>query len=320
MQHQNKQHQSRQSQQQRAQVRRNIDGFSAGTRRPQPQYQRRANGIIPSTEQEYMIALGGRASRRDMHASPAKKASKATAAKKKLQKLYASRHQLQQTHKRKLLPTLAVVAALSFGLFGMLHTGADNSVIADPDLRKILEDNGDTPTDKLAYNQGNYQVAPDLPRMLDIKKLGIQSRVTRLTTRDNSEPKSPQNIYDIGWYENSAKPGENGATLLIGHKNGSEKIGVFHDLTKLVPGDEFQLELGDGTIKNYQVVKLDTFPRGQVDYRDLVNSAVEGVNGLNLLTAVGSFTSNAGVTQQLAVYTIEKMDDQSSQATKNTFR
>ena len=282
---------------------RRVDGFSASTRKPvDAHYKRRSNGIIPSNDTEYMIALGGRASRRNEQAQDEYRRSFSDLLATSKQRLPKIPH----LQKKKLLPALVVVAALSFGVFGILSGSGNSSVIADQDLRQILEDNGDTPTDKQPYNHAKYQVAPDMPRVLTINKLGVQSRVVRLSARDNSEPKSPQNIYDIGWYENSAKPGDSGAALLIGHKSGAEKNGVFYDLTQLVPGDEFQLELGDGTIKNYQIVKMDTYTRNQVDFQELMQSAVEGRPGLNLLTAVGSYASNADVTQQLAVFTVER--------------
>lgn len=295
--HQSRNHTARHSRQ--------INDFGPRASRHQPVYERRSKGIIPGNEAEYMIALSPRASQRTT-----------------VQPVDDPRHFFEDLisknrrrltgiaspKSKKILPGIVVLLAISFGVFGLMSGTSNNSVTADPDLRQILEDNGDTPNDKRPYNLGNYVVSPDMPRALKIQKLGIASRVVRLSARENSEPMSPQNIYDVGWYENSAKPGEPGASLMIGHKQGSEKQGVFYDLTRLVPGDEFQLELGDGTVKNYQIIKMDTYQRGQVDYTELTSSASDTRPGLNLLTAIGAFQSNAEVTQQLAVFAVERIN------------
>ncbi len=289
---------------------RRVDSFVAAPSRQSAQYQRRSNGIIPSTESEYMIALGGSAARRHHTSKP-----KSTILQKVRSKLPKLNFKTPRQEKR---PMLIIFAALMLiGCLGIVYRRSNSPAIADADLRQILEDNGDTPTDKRPYNENNYAVAPDLPRKLTIQKLGINARIVRLSARDNSEPKSPQNIYDVGWYENSAKPGETGAALLLGHIRGLERDGVFTDLTRLVPGDEFQLELGDGTIQNYQIVKMEAYTRGQVDFKNLTQSAVDGQAGLNLLTSVASYESNAEVVQQLAVFAVSKDISSTSQTSLN---
>lgn len=221
---------------------------------------------------------------------------------KKLQ-LAAGRKQVKMSH---LTGVAGIVILLSVAVFTISSSRQSYNVSADEDFRQLQQDNGDTPHSEAPYNKINFQTAPDLPKLLSIKKLGVKARVTRLSARENSEPKSPNNIHDVGWYENSAKPAEPGATVLIGHIRGVERAGVFVDLTRLVPGDEFQLELGDGSIKNYQVVKMQAYPRGQVDFSALSMPAIEGRSGLNLLTAVAAYESNAEVVQQLAVFAIDK--------------
>ena len=289
----------------RSRVRHQMD-FSP-QRRPSASYTRRSSGIIPSNDTEYMIALGSSASRRNEQLYTQKDKFFSNIAKK-----FKNTHWSipNARNYKRLIPTVGLLAVLTIGVFGFLLRNHESSVIADPDLRHIMENNGDTPDDTAPYNQNNYAVSPDMPRQLTIQKLGINSRVVRLSARQNSEPKSPQNIYDVGWYENSAKPGETGAALLIGHIRGVEKNGVFYDLTRLVPGDEFQLELGDGTLQNYQIVKMEAYERGQVDFSALSDTAIGGHPGLNLLTAVASYGSNSQVVQQLAVFAVEKNIDQ----------
>lgn len=286
----------------RQQQRPSVDGFIP--RKPaETTYQRRSTGILPSNDKEYMISLGSRASRRDeLHLDkPSPLDSLKTIFKKLISRVNRKNYKFAHSF------GVMVGVGLLVLFVGVIVVRTNNPVTANQDSQKALEDNGDTPHQNAPYNQLGYAVAPNLPKLLTIRKLGINSRVVRLSVRENSEPKYPTSIHDVGWYENSAKPGENGAALLVGHISGSEKAGVFKDLTKLVPGDEFQLELGDGTIKNYYIVKMEAYKRNAPDYASLMTSVVPGKPGLNLLTAVGAFESNAAVVQQLGVFAVEKV-------------
>ncbi len=283
-------------------------GKQVPRRHPQAQYARRSSGILPGTEQEYMIALGNRASRREESPSTQVSSSWQTKAKLQANKLTTKFKKLNlKLPKITQIPKVAFIAIiLIISLTVLVSNRRQASVTATRDLQEILEDNGDTPSSKQPYGQENYAVASDLPQNLIITKLGINARITRLTTRQNSEPKSPQNIYDVGWYENSAKPGETGASLLIGHVRGVEKQGVFYDLTRLVVGDTFQVRLGDGTIRHYYVAKMQTYDRNAVNFQELTQSAVASQPGLNLLSTMASYESNSSSTKQLAVFAVEK--------------
>lgn len=282
-----------------------VDGFTPSRRLQRANYMRRSNEILPSNEAEYLAAMTGKTAPR-MEQQPASTPPAQVRLAAYLGDLYRKLPKIPSGISRRHATGLLLLAFTLLSVLNLAMARDTPMVNADEDLRQVLQDNGDTPHSKQPYNQLNFQTAPDLPKLLTIQKIGLNVRVTRLSVRENSEPKSPSSIYDVGWYENSAKPGENGAALLIGHVRGYEKAGVFYDLTRLVPGDEFQLETGDGTIRNYQVMKMQTYPRGQVDFAELTQSAVSSRPGLNLLTAVGAFESNADVTQQLGVFAVEK--------------
>ena len=63
----------------------------------------------------------------------------------------------------------------------------------------------------------SYKVAADLPRVINIEKIKVKSRILALGVKSNNELKAPVNIYDSGWYLESAKPGAPGAMLIDGH-------------------------------------------------------------------------------------------------------
>ena len=101
-----------------------------------------------------------------------------------------------------------------------------------------------------------YKVAADRPRYLTIEKLKVnKARVIAVGVKTNGELGTPNNIFDVGWYDASGKPGQGGTMLIDGHNGGPHVHGVFKDLPKLVAGDIITIERGDGVIYNYSVVE-----------------------------------------------------------------
>jgi len=152
----------------------------------------------------------------------------------------------------------------------------------------------------------DYHVAADLPRFLTISKLGIQARVKRMGVKADNSLQAPPNIYDAGWYDGSAKPGEAGAMLLDGHVHGPTQPGVFMNLKKLVAGDTIQVERGDGKVMTYKVVTTKTYDVNNVDMAAALSPVVAGKPGLNLMTCAGKYDAAAKeYRQRLVVFTVQ---------------
>lgn len=168
------------------------------------------------------------------------------------------------------------------------------------------ENDGDHPDETDPGQQGvnSYKVDPTLPRRIIISKIGVNARVKPLGTKSSNELKAPNNIFDAGWYQGSAKPGGNGAMLIDGHVHGPTKKGVFYNLPKLVPGDIISVERGDGTIFKYGVVKTQKFDKNSVDMASAITPVEPGVPGLNLITCTGSLDSASSTyNERILVYT-----------------
>ena len=79
-----------------------------------------------------------------------------------------------------------------------------------------------------------YTVAADRPRYLSIGRLGIvRARIIPVGVKPNGELGTPNNIFDVGWYESSGKPGQGGTLVIDGHNGGPHVHGVFKDLPDL---------------------------------------------------------------------------------------
>lgn len=135
----------------------------------------------------------------------------------------------------------------------------------------------------------SYVVAPNMPRFLKIGKIGLDARIRRVGPDENGGIKGPTNIYDVGWYENSSPPGENGTIVLDGHVAGQSNRGVFYGLSTLKKNDIITLERGDGKQLTYTVVSIEQADFENLDKEKVLNSAVPNKPGLNLMTASGRF-------------------------------
>jgi sortase (surface protein transpeptidase) len=147
----------------------------------------------------------------------------------------------------------------------------------------------------------NYQAAGDAPRILRIQKLDVEARVKRVGSSLSGEPISPSNIFDVGWFDESGKPGQPGTILINGHIAGATKNGAFHDLVSLAQNDKIQIERGDKVVITYVVVRVQTYSGDQVDMNTATQSIIPGKNGLNLLTSAANYDGGPSYSDQRVI-------------------
>lgn len=135
----------------------------------------------------------------------------------------------------------------------------------------------------------SYKVAAQDPRLLIIDKISVKSRVKRVGSTLDGKPISPNNIFDIGWYEGSDKVNSQGVALLNGHIAGPNKDGVFSELNKLVAGDTFRIEMGDGKVINYTIKRTQPFSGNQLDTVALMQPIDPSKNGIVLVTSLANY-------------------------------
>jgi len=168
------------------------------------------------------------------------------------------------------------------------------------------------PTESKPSSKGGgraYQVAPNVPKYLKIPKLNVNARVSALGLDSSNALKAPYNIYDAGWYDASARPGDDaslGAVLIDGHVHGPTKPGVFVGLKKLVVGDTIQIVRGDNQVFTYQVSKVQNYDANTMDMGMMLTSAQPGKPGLNLITCGGPYDHKTGeYTERTAVFAVQ---------------
>ena len=138
-----------------------------------------------------------------------------------------------------------------------------------------------------------YIVSPDRPRYLTIERLGIRNaRILAMGINEKSELDTPRNIFDVGWYESSGKPGQGGTIMIDGHNGGPHVHGVFKDLPSLVVGDMIKVERGDGLVFNYQVVENKAVPLSESNsyMSEAAKSPETGKESVTLITCTGEWS------------------------------
>ena len=158
---------------------------------------------------------------------------------------------------------------------------------APVDLEELVEEEPKTEEVR------EYSVAPDRPRYLIIDKLGIKgARVLPMGVDSSGALDTPRNIFDVGWFTGSGKPGAGGTMIIDGHNGGPHVNGVFKRLPNLAVGDIITVERGDGVRFNYRVVDNNSIPLSEAD-EYMAKAAISpesGKESITLITCTGEWS------------------------------
>ena len=166
-------------------------------------------------------------------------------------------------------------------------------------------------TEVTEEQRAEYTVPAKHPRYLTIEKLGIHNaRVLALGLNDLGELDTPNNIFDVGWYEQSGTPGNGGVLVIDGHNGGPNVHGVFKKLDELYNDDIITIERGDGKVFNYRVVENKKVPLSEADeyMRVAFTSPQPGTESITLISCTGEWsdTQQTYLSRQFVRAIIEK--------------
>ena len=128
------------------------------------------------------------------------------------------------------------------------------------------------------------------PTSIEIPALGIDQDLTELAVIGN-DLQVPDDYSDIGWWRGGPAPGEEGASVMVGHLDTPTGPAVFYQLSALQAGDRITVGLDDRSrrvfaVRETEVYERTSFPSARV-YRP------DGLPTLHLLTCGGSFDTVA---------------------------
>lgn len=226
-----------------------------------------------------------------------------------------------RTKKQKLIfRTLSAVGATSFvmlvgvGLLAALSPHDTKPKIAQHVLGDKNSTNeatnkvGDSASERKPTQEDvlTYLVASLYPRYIRIPDIGVEARVRRLGLDGKNFVGVPSNIFDVGWYDGSAKPGEkDGSSIIAGSVTGQTKQGIFWDLDKLVIGSKFEIEKGNGDLVHYRVTRIEKTTSKDVDMSAYAKPETAGVHDIKLVTGSGKYDKLGGqYSEKLIVFAV----------------
>ena len=164
------------------------------------------------------------------------------------------------------------------------------------DEQGVAEGTSDEPSEApisesavLAFRPSN----PEDPRYLRIPDINVFSRIKNLGVTPGGAVDTPKNIYDTGWYDGGARPGNPvGSSLILGHVSGWTGPGVFKNINKLAIGARFEIEKGTGEKVNYEVTRTEQIVAIEVDMSKILATEVAGEHDIKLMTCSGRYNKD----------------------------
>jgi peptidoglycan hydrolase-like protein with peptidoglycan-binding domain len=197
----------------------------------------------------------------------------------------------------------------SIGNFGPVSRGKINAIMQPTAINAVV--GSETAVSAAAtVDATSTAVVNDeigLPMRLVIPKLSIDAGFQNTGVKSDGTMEVPSNIYDVGWFTDSARPGEKGVAIVTGHvaqiRGGVVvKPGVFSDLSDLNPGNELTI-LDDKKKTITFVVRMVRSYDPAADATDVFTANDNGAH-LNLITCEGSWNaSRLSYTERLVVFT-----------------
>lgn len=178
----------------------------------------------------------------------------------------------------------------------------ENNSAVDPTTGVVVV-SVDTPDETpIDINTYNWVGEPDSPKLITIPSINLTGFVQKVGNDQENRIAVPTNTNLAGWYINSAKLGEKGLSIVVGHLNGRFSDGIFYNLSLLEAGEQFQVQLGNSNILNYEIVDKVTVTEEEAN-QYLFSQQNNISSQLNLITCGGEYDDETKTyTDRVIVY------------------
>jgi len=141
---------------------------------------------------------------------------------------------------------------------------------------------------------------------LVISSVNIDAPVVVKGLDENRVMQSPDNAYDVAWYDFSARPGEGSNAVFSGHVD-YVNVGpaVFWRLKDLQPGDRIDVRFADSVTLAYAVTAINTFDAATAPIDQIV--APTPTDSLTLITCTGQFNRSTRQYDQRLIVRAERV-------------
>jgi len=132
-------------------------------------------------------------------------------------------------------------------------------------------------------------IAPNPPVGVAIDKLGVRALVDPVGIYEDGSVEIPEDVSRVGWYRFGSDPAQGaGSTVIVGHRDGFDRgAGAFYSISGLDVGDVIDVELADGSLREYEVVAREVVAKNLLPTSDLF--AENGPERLTLISCIGYF-------------------------------
>lgn len=179
-----------------------------------------------------------------------------------------------------------ITASILFYFFFPKKVNQDEDISYSPE--DIVIHSVEKPSEEVV---STYEVAPDMPRSINLASIKNSGYIQIVGIDQDGNIAVPSNVLMAGWYKNSVKPGEEGLSIITGHRDGVMKKGIFRYLDKLKKGDSIQIEYGDRTIRYFEVEEIHVVSiEGAFDIMYYKKEDIS--RQLNLISCIGTYNKD----------------------------
>ena len=214
-----------------------------------------------------------------------------------------------------ILAAALFIAAIGAVLFAVSPTGDGDTLLDTPSLAS-----GPTATAAAASQTQTAEAGatpePEVPvaaigvdfSRVRLPRLDIDAPIVTLGVDPDGTMQSPNNPTDVAWYNFSARPGELSNVVMAGHLDYVDYgPAVFYRLKDARIGDELELDLVDGSVARYRVLRVTTYDETTAPVLDIVGPT--DVETVTLITCGGSFDPLSREYDKRVVLRAERIDE-----------
>ncbi|MCP4743140.1 MAG: class F sortase [Actinomycetales bacterium] len=132
-------------------------------------------------------------------------------------------------------------------------------------------------------------IAPNAPVSVAIDELGVRAPVDPVGIYEDGSVEIPEDVSRVGWFRFGSDPAQGeGSTVIVGHRDGFDQgAGAFYSIAGLDVGAAIEVELADGSSREYEVVAREVVAKDLLPTSDLF--AENGPERLTLISCIGYF-------------------------------
>ena len=139
------------------------------------------------------------------------------------------------------------------------------------------------------------------PKEIIIDRIKVRAPIIELGLQKDRTIEVPETGTDVGWYKYGPTPGENGASVLVGHLDTPEGAAVFYNLEDLEPGDTVTVTRADNTEAVFKVTSKEAYFQNSFPTQRVYSPT--SYPSLRLITCEGEYLEDEGhYSKNLVVY------------------